>query len=99
MRYKETFRPSEELDEPYAAIAVAGVCADTEADAQAMAESLPNPNYVQALVGAPEQCKSTIERFCIEYGVNEVIILNTAPDRLSRMRSAELLAQALELEP
>ncbi|GAA2767626.1 LLM class flavin-dependent oxidoreductase [Streptomyces paradoxus] len=96
-RYRKEFRPSGELTEPCAAIAVAGVCAETEAEARAMRDRFPNPNYVPTVVGNPEQCKTRIEQFCAEYEVNEVILLDIAPDRCSRMRSAELLAQALGL--
>ncbi|MGW4029830.1 MsnO8 family LLM class oxidoreductase [Streptomyces sp. NPDC004838] len=98
-RYRKEFVPSGELAEPRAAIAVAGVCAETEAEARAMRERFPNPNYVPSVVGTPEQCGRRIERFCAEYEVNEVILLDIAPDGLSRMKSVELLAQALGIRP
>jgi luciferase family oxidoreductase group 1 len=97
--YRTGFRPSGELAVPHAAIAVAGTCADTEAEALAMSEGFPNPHYVRSFVGTPEQCRARIEKFCVEYEVNEVIMLDVAPDRSRRTRSAELLAQAFELRP
>ena len=97
--YREAFRPSEELDAPHAAIAVAGVCAETEAEALAMREAFPNLNYVPTVVGTPEQCKARIEWFCDKYGVEEVILLDIAPDRAGRFKSAGLLAEAFELRP
>jgi luciferase family oxidoreductase group 1 len=97
-RYRKFFRPSKDLDVPHAAIAIAGVCADTESEALAMRALFPNAHYAPSVVGTPEQCKAGIELFCDEYGVDEVIILDIAPDRTRRLRSAELLAQAFELQ-
>jgi alkanesulfonate monooxygenase SsuD/methylene tetrahydromethanopterin reductase-like flavin-dependent oxidoreductase (luciferase family) len=97
--YRATFCPSKDLATPHAAIAVAGVCADTEAEARAMQTSFPNPNYVPSVVGTPEQCKARIAALCVEYGVDEVIVLDIAPDLARRIKSVELLAQALELQP
>jgi len=96
-RYRNAFRPSAELAEPHAAIAVAGVCAETEAEAFAMRESFPNTHYVPSVVGTPEQCKTRIECFREQYGVDEVIFLDIAPDTDRRIKSAELLAEAFEL--
>jgi luciferase family oxidoreductase group 1 len=97
--YRRAFRASGDLDAPHAAVAVAGVCAETEAEAEAMRESFPNPHYVTSVVGTPEQCKVRIEWFSDRYGVDEVIFLDIAPDRARRIKSAELLAEAFELKP
>jgi luciferase family oxidoreductase group 1 len=99
VRYRDAFRPSLELGAPYAAVAVAGVCAETEAEAIAMRDAFSNPNYLPTVVGTPEQCKAKIERFHEEYGVDEFILLDIAPDRERRIKSAELLALAFELRP
>jgi alkanesulfonate monooxygenase SsuD/methylene tetrahydromethanopterin reductase-like flavin-dependent oxidoreductase (luciferase family) len=98
-RYRDAFRPSGELAAPHAAVAVAGVCADTEAAAIEMRQSFPNPHYVPTVVGTPEQCKSRIDAFRDEYGVDEVLFLDIAPDGARRARSAELLAQAFGIHP
>jgi luciferase family oxidoreductase group 1 len=99
VRYRDEFRPSLELKAPYAAVAVAGVCAETEAEALAMRDAFQNPHYLPSVVGTPEQCKARIERFREEYGVDELILLDIAPDRARRIKSAELLALAFELAP
>lgn len=96
--YRKCFQPSADLDAPHAAIAVAGVCADTEAEALAFREAFPNPNYVLSVVGTVQQCRARIERFCDIYNVDEVMILDVAPNRSQRIRSAELLAQAFGLQ-
>jgi luciferase family oxidoreductase group 1 len=97
--YRRCFRPSADLEAPHAAIAVAGVCADTEAEAVAIREVFPNPNYVPSVVGTAQQCRSRIEQFCEAYDVDEVVILDIAANRSQRIRSAELLAQAFGLQP
>jgi luciferase family oxidoreductase group 1 len=98
-QYRRDFRASRDLSGPYAAVAVAGVCADTTAEAVAMRDAFANPHYLPSVVGTPEQCREKIEDFCRVYMADEIIFLDIAPDRTRRMRSAELLARALELQP
>jgi alkanesulfonate monooxygenase SsuD/methylene tetrahydromethanopterin reductase-like flavin-dependent oxidoreductase (luciferase family) len=97
-RYRDTFEPSDHAEVPHAAVAIAGTCADTEAEALAMRAAFRNQRFVASLVGTPEQCRLGIDLFCEEYGVNEVIILDIAPDLDRRMRSATLFAEVMELE-
>lgn len=97
--YRQRFQPSADLDAPHATIAVAGVCADTEAEALALREAFPNPNYVPSIVGTAQQCRARIEQFCDMYCIDEVMVLDIAPNRSQRIRSAELLAQAFGLQP
>jgi luciferase family oxidoreductase group 1 len=96
-QYHETFEPSADLPRPQAAIAIAGTCADSDGEAQAMREAFPYRNYLPSVLGAPGQCRDRIEALCAEYGVREVLLLDIAPDRERRRRSAELLAQVFEL--
>ena len=98
-RYHDTFQPSADLPAPHGAIAVAGVCADTEAEAAAMCRAFPNRHYVPTVTGTPEQCRTRIDTLRDAYGVDDVLLLDIAPDRDRRIRSAELLAAALELRP
>jgi len=96
-RYRDSFQPSPELTEPHAVLAVAGVCAETEAEALTMRQCFPNRNYIPNVVGTREQCKAKIEWLCAEYGVDEIVILDIAPNRAQRIKSAELLAEVFEL--
>jgi alkanesulfonate monooxygenase SsuD/methylene tetrahydromethanopterin reductase-like flavin-dependent oxidoreductase (luciferase family) len=64
-----------------------------------MRASFRGTGYVPTVVGTPEQCKARIEGFLEEYGVDEVFLLDIAPDRARRIKSAELLAQAFDLQP
>lgn len=98
-RYRSSFRPSKELAAPRAAIAVCGVCADTEAEALAMRKGFPQHNYLPSVVGDPSQCRERIDMLRNEYDVDEVLFLDIAPDGDRRIRSAELLAQVFEMKP
>jgi luciferase family oxidoreductase group 1 len=97
--YRKSFCPSPELAKPYAAIAVAGVCAETEVEALAIQKTFKNPHYLPSVVGTPEQCKIRIEQYCEKYNVEEIIFLDIAPDQACRIKSAQLLAEVLELRP
>ena len=94
--YRERFVPSRDLGRPQAAIAVAGVCADTKSEAIAMRDAFPNPHYIPSLVGTPAQCRRAIDALCDVYEVNEVVMLDIAPDRARRVQSATLLAREME---
>ena len=96
-RYRAEFRPSPELEAPHAAIAVCGVCADTEGEARALRAAFPHRNYLPSFAGAPEQCAAAIRGLCSEYDVGEAVILDMAPHGPARVRSLELMAQGLGL--
>jgi luciferase family oxidoreductase group 1 len=98
-RYRQCFRPAADLEAPHAAIAVAGVCAESEAEALAFRDAFPNPNYVPSVVGTALQCRDRIERLCEAYDVDDVVLLDIAPGRAERIRSAELLAEVFGLQP
>jgi luciferase family oxidoreductase group 1 len=91
-RYRAGFVPGPGLAAPRGAIAVCGVCAETDAAAQALREAFPHRNYLPSVVGSPGRCRDLIRGLCLEYGVDEVILLDLAPDGETRLRSLELLA-------
>ena len=95
--YREAFRPSAELATPRPAIAICGVCAETEAEAIAIRERFPYRNYLPTVIGDPQQCRARIDGLRHEYDVDEVVFLDIAPDGASRLKSLELLAQVFEL--
>ena len=99
-RYCAEFRASRSLDAPHGAIAVCGVCADTEAEAQEMQELFPHRrHYVPNVIGTPEQCADRLAELRAMYGVDEIFFLDLAPDLARRTRSLELLAQVCRLTP
>jgi len=94
--YRERFRPSPELAEPKWAVAFAGVCAETETEAQRLAaERLPIIR--PSVVGTPEQCREKIEEIREWYGTADLVILDLAPTFEERVRSHQLLSEVLEL--
>lgn len=94
--YRDRFRPSPELAEPKWAIAFAGVCAETEAEARRLAaEKLPIIR--PSAVGTPEQCREKIEEIRERYETADLVVLDMAHTFEERARSHRLLAEALEL--
>ncbi|MEF3304978.1 LLM class flavin-dependent oxidoreductase [Paenibacillus sp. GYB003] len=107
--YKDGFRPSRPADEPRVSIAVSVVCAETDERAQSLARqgaelifgvSSAESGYDAAkarksVVGAPERVRERLLEMRDEYGADEFIVVTTAPDYISRLRSYELLARAL----
>jgi luciferase family oxidoreductase group 1 len=94
--YRDRFRPSPELAEPKWAIAFAGVCAETEAEARRLAaEKLPIIR--PSVVGNPEQCREMIEKIRERYGTADLMLLDMAHTFEERVRSLRLLAEVLEL--
>ena len=98
-RYRAHFRPSEETPEPRACLAMAGVCAETEAQAQALVAGNPLGKALRPnLVGTPAQCRETLLEFAARYQTNEFVFLDLCTQTEDRLRSYRLLAEALELK-
>lgn len=98
--YRDRFVPSARRKAPHAAIAVCGVCADSEAEAMAMLEVFPHRrHYLPNVVGTPEQCGERLRALRDEYGVDEIFFLDIAPDLERRTRSLDLLANVCHLAP
>jgi alkanesulfonate monooxygenase SsuD/methylene tetrahydromethanopterin reductase-like flavin-dependent oxidoreductase (luciferase family) len=94
--YRERFQPSPGLAEPKWAIAFAGVCAETEAEARRLAaERLPIIR--PSVVGTPEQCRERVEEIRERYGTADLMALDMAHTFDERVRSLRLLAEVLEL--
>jgi alkanesulfonate monooxygenase SsuD/methylene tetrahydromethanopterin reductase-like flavin-dependent oxidoreductase (luciferase family) len=47
------------------------------------------------IVGGPDKVRRDIERFCREYGADELIVLTMLHDFDARLRSYELLAETM----
>lgn len=55
-------------------------------------------NRNRMIVGGPDKVKRDIERFCAEYGADELIVLTMLHDFAARIRSYELLAEVMGLQ-
>jgi luciferase family oxidoreductase group 1 len=110
--YREAFRPSPHLSQPRAIVAVGVVCAETEAEARALAsegsalfgeggqsesDRQTTARSRRLFIGDPGQVKAQLEELQSLYGVDEFLIVTLVPDYAKRLRSYELLAQAFGL--
>jgi alkanesulfonate monooxygenase SsuD/methylene tetrahydromethanopterin reductase-like flavin-dependent oxidoreductase (luciferase family) len=96
--YRERFVPSPELPEPLCAVAFAGVCAETEEEALRIA-ARRGSDVIPNLVGTPERLAEGIEALRELHGTSHFIFLDLAQTLDDRLRSCELLAEAVRLAP
>lgn len=97
-RYRAHFRPSEETPEPRCCLAMAGVCAETEAEAEAIARHDRNLGLRPNLVGTPAQCRETLLEYATRYQTSEFVFLDLCSRIEDRQRSYRLLAEAVDLK-
>jgi luciferase family oxidoreductase group 1 len=128
--YRAAFRPSGELDEPYAMLGVAVLCAPTDAEAQWLAGPgrlaflrlrqgrpglYPTPDEAAAhpyteferemirgwtashVVGSQATVREGLESLLDQTGANELMITTMAHGFEDRVRSYELVAEAVAL--
>jgi len=106
--YREAFAPSPLRSGPRAMVAIGVVCAPTADAAAELARSLPAPFVESAgdggepaledrklLVGSPAEVADSLRRLSALYGVDEFLVTTMVADFESRLRSYELLAQAM----
>jgi luciferase family oxidoreductase group 1 len=95
-RYRTTFQPAGELAEPKCSIAVAGVCARTDAEARTLLNNdSPIGVFRPTLVGGPETCAREISALYAKTGVTEFVFLDMCRVFSDRRDSYRLLASAL----
>lgn len=98
LRYREEFRPSPQHPQPQWIVAVAGVCAETDQEAQRLASSSPEmPRNGLEIVGSPQHWLARLEELRSRYGTEEFIVLDCSPTHESRLRSLRLLSEHLRL--
>ena len=126
--YRETFRPSAVLAQPYSMIAAAVLAAATDGEARRLAAAgalqflrlrqgrpglVPTPEEAAAhpysaeerafvedrlagqVVGAPDTVRDGIRELVARTGVDELMVVTNAHDGADRLRSYELLAEAV----
>ena len=133
--YRDSFRPSDQLDRPHVMLGLNAFVADTDEEAKLLATSvqqafvalrtgrpipLPPPvaGYADTLpfearamldslfscsaVGRPATARAQVEAFVERTGADELIVTSQIFDHQARLRSFELLAEAVrtpELQP
>jgi luciferase family oxidoreductase group 1 len=91
-RYRERFAPHRDLAAPAGVVAVCGVCAETDAAAEAIAARWTNPHYRAFVVGGPARCRDAFAALADRYGVDEIVFTDLCGSIDERQRCYELLA-------
>lgn len=92
--YRAAFVPAIERAAPYVAVAVAGVCATTDAAAQEIAGRHQNPFCRFTVVGSPETCRKHLAAIAERYHADEIVFADGCDRFGDRVTSYRLLAQA-----
>jgi luciferase family oxidoreductase group 1 len=87
LRYREA------CAHPYAVVAVAGICAETDAEADAMARAVQSPYFEPRIAGSPARCAAALAALAARYAADEVVFADLCPPA-ARARCYELLASA-----
>lgn len=98
--YREKFKPSQMLATPQCNVAVAGICAETEAEAkqQKQAFDLDFQGTTRInVVGTLEQCTEQLLEIKHRYQVDEIILLLASPSFQQRQLVYQRLAEAFDL--
>jgi alkanesulfonate monooxygenase SsuD/methylene tetrahydromethanopterin reductase-like flavin-dependent oxidoreductase (luciferase family) len=90
--YRAEFAPARAGDEPYAALAVAGVCAATGDEARRIAAGHQNPFFALRVVGSPEECRRQLDDLIERYRPDEIVFSTLGGDYNQRVASYRLLA-------
>lgn len=96
--YREHFQPSETLAEPLVAVAVAGVCAETEARAIEMRAEHVNDFISPTIVGAPQACAERLADIAARYNASDIVFLDVCRRYDDRASCYRLLAEACGLD-
>jgi alkanesulfonate monooxygenase SsuD/methylene tetrahydromethanopterin reductase-like flavin-dependent oxidoreductase (luciferase family) len=83
---------------PCDAVAVGIVCAETDAEAMALARRVDDRTISTGIVGTPERCIDEIYRIAAEAEAHEVIVLDRSP-RERRRANVRALASAYRSRP
>lgn len=127
--YRDRFKPSEQLDRPYAVAGINIIAADTEDEAKRLATTqqmsfadmfsgrrglskppiddietywLPHERAQamrmlrRSIVGSTDLVRTELDAFIVETGVDEVMIVSDVYDHVARLRSVELIAEAMK---
>lgn len=82
---------------PESAILVAGVCADSTAEAVSMAEENKNVFFVPTVAGTPSTCAEELHRLAEVYSASHVVWMDLSPAQEQAERSLTLLSGVLRL--
>ena len=93
--YRSQFKPSADCPEPKCSIAVAGVCASTDAKAAELVNQETPIGVDSTVVGSPKSCARKIRELHHSTGATEFIFLDMCQQIEDKLESYRLLAEAL----
>lgn len=93
--YQTQFIPSTDFPEPMCSIAVAGICAATDAQASEMVQRENPVSVYTTVVGSPRTCGEAIRTLHEKTGVTEFIFLDLCERMEDKVESYRLLAEEL----
>jgi luciferase family oxidoreductase group 1 len=91
-RYRAEFRPGWSST-PWVALAVAGVCAATDDEAAKLVARRPSAHVHVSVVGSPARCREQLAALAEQFGTDELVWVDLAPDFERRRESLRLLAR------
>jgi luciferase family oxidoreductase group 1 len=94
--YRAAFCPTGHRTRPRVAIAVAGVCADSEARVDAILRAHQNPFCRPTVVGTPAACAEQIVALRQRYQMDELILVDICAQFRDKVRSYELFYEAAQ---
>jgi luciferase family oxidoreductase group 1 len=97
--YRDGFKAYQPGEEPYVAVAVCGVCAETDDKATAAAQDWGGKIFVPRIVGSPATCVAQLVALRARYHADEIIFADMCEGVQSRIRCYELLAEAAATAP
>ena len=96
--YRKDFKPSFDLPQPACSIALAGICAESDEEARALLPANPTMAVFPNIVGGPSTWRRELRQLQQDTGVNEFIVLDLCESFSARLRSHQLLAEALAIK-
>lgn len=94
-RYRESFVPHPDLAAPVAVVAVCGMCAATDAEAEAQVRPLNLDAFMPKVIGSPQTCAARLAELAHRYEVDEIVFADLYNDIEARVQCHELLAAAV----
>jgi alkanesulfonate monooxygenase SsuD/methylene tetrahydromethanopterin reductase-like flavin-dependent oxidoreductase (luciferase family) len=96
--YSRDFCPMNDGREAAASIAIAGLCADTHEEAEAIRKKSGFPDDHPGIWGTPEHCRRVILEAAERHGVRRIVILPICSTFAQQERMYRMLSEAL-LQP
>jgi luciferase family oxidoreductase group 1 len=95
--YRDQFKPGVRSSEPKCTIAVAGICANSDREAETLNSRSGPISLKRTLIGGPAKWRQELELMSSQTGVREFVILDMSPSIEEKRKSYRLLADTFSL--